>query len=134
MQIPYHDTRIGASGDQKVLSADAHAEHGFDKVCVGIVFLAGGAGEGVPAPDGFVPAAGKKCGIVRAEGEAGEWGSGAAVEVRFVICLGRRGSRVVYKSLVALCWGIEIKPSHPLRARSSSLSPHSLPRTLVLRR
>lgn len=80
--VPDDDAGVGRAGEQEVGGAEADAQHGLDEVGVAAVAAARGVRAGVPAPDGGVPAAGEEGEGVGAEGEAGEGGRGAVVDVR----------------------------------------------------
>lgn len=79
--VPDNDAGVRPTRHQEVFCADTETEYRLDEVCVASVFPARCAGVGGPAPDGFVPAAGEDGACVRAEGDAGEGGGRATVDV-----------------------------------------------------
>lgn len=67
--IPDHNFRVRTARDEDTLSGEGGAEHAFHKIRVAAgIALAMAARGDVPAPDGFVPAAGEEAGGGQVEG------------------------------------------------------------------
>lgn len=91
--VPDDDLLVGAAADEDVFGAEFGADDGFDEVRVADVFAPGGFGGEVPGPDGLVPGPGEEgAGVGAADGDAADWGGGAAVDGLGVLGLLRTGN------------------------------------------